>query len=178
MNDTEALKTALEGREEGFRAIFANNASFLFTHALRILKSQHAAEDAVQETFLSAFKSLASFKGESQLRTWLYRILYNNSLRIAKGNTNSQEPEKINDMAYSSPVDVTNKIMVGEILDQMAERDRSILMMVYWDELPIKEAARILEISENTAKIVLFRARKRFAETWQASQGKEKCHEM
>lgn len=178
MNDTEALKTALEGREDGFRAIFANHAAFLLTHALRILKNDQAAEDAVQETFLSAFRALASFKGESQLRTWLYRILYNNALKAIKSSSRSGETESSFENVAASATDPARRLEVNQILDQLPPRDRSILILVYWDDLPLKEAAKILETTENNAKIILFRARKRFSEIWQSSQGKEISNEM
>lgn len=172
MNDTEAIKSALNGREEGFRAIFANHGDFLFTHALRYLKNRELAEDAVQETFSAAFRSLASFRGDARLRTWLYRILRNNCLRLLSKNP---APRQILfEPASDGPTDnVDCRLDVATILDNMPERDRSILLLIYWDELPLKEAADILEISENNAKIVLFRARKRFAELWQRSGRKE-----
>jgi len=178
MNDTEALKTALEGREDGFKAIFANHAAFLFTHALRILKNDQTAEDAVQETFLSAFKALASFKGESQLRTWLYRILYNNALKSIRSNAQAGETESSFENIRASATDPTRRLEVSQILDQLPPRDRTVLILVYWDDLPLKEAALILGTSENNAKIILFRARKRFSEIWHNSQGKEISNEM
>ncbi len=172
MNDSEAIKLALQGREDGFRAIFANHGDFLFTHALRFLKSRELAEDAVQETLTAAFRSLAAFRGDARLRTWLYRILRNNCLRLISKNPAGQQI--LVEPANKSTInDVEKRLDVAEILDRIPERDRTVLLLSYWDELPLKEAAEILEISENNAKIVLFRARKRFAELWQSLGRKE-----
>ena len=172
MNDAEAIKLAVQGREEGFRSIFASHGDFLFTHALRFLKSRELAEDAVQETLTAAFRSLTTFRGDARLRTWLYRILRNNCLRLIGKNPAVQqilaEPAE-----KSSENEVEQRLDVADILDRMPERDRSILMLTYWDELPLREAAEILAISENNAKVVLFRARKRFAELWQSHGRKE-----
>ncbi len=177
MNDTEAVKLAVLGREEGFRAIFANHASFLLTHALRILKNQQSAEDAVQETFASAFKAIATFKGDSQLRTWLYRILYNNALKIARSANEKVLPAGF-DLVLSTASGSENRIDVAAALELLPERDRAVLLMVYWDELPLREVSRILEVSENNAKIVLFRARSRFAQIWNKTQEKEVSYEL
>jgi len=172
MNDVEAIKSALHGREEGFRAIFANHGDFLFTHALRYLKNQQLAEDAVQETLTAAFRSLASFRGDARLRSWLYKILRNSCLRLI---TKNPVPLQILiEPTSSGPAEnIELRLDVAEMLDRLPERDRSILLLTYWDELPLKEVAELLEISENNAKIVLFRARKRFAELWQRHGRKE-----
>ena len=172
MNDAEAIKLALLGREDGFRGIFANHGDFLFTHALRYLKSRELAEDAVQETLTAAFRSLATFRGDARLRTWLYRILRNNCLRLLSKNPAARQLI-VEPSGKGSENEVEQRLDVAEILNRMPERDRSILLLTYWDELPLKEAAGILEISENNAKIVLFRARKRFAELWQSHGRKE-----
>lgn len=172
MNDAEAIKLALQGREEGFRSIFASHGDFLFTHALRFLKSRELAEDAVQETLTAAFRSLATFRGDARLRTWLYRILRNNCLRLI-GKNPPAKPMLVEPAGKGSENEVEQRLDVAEILERMPERDRSVLMLTYWDELPLKETADILAISENNAKIVLFRARKRFAELWQSLGRKE-----
>ena len=172
MNDAEAIKLALLGREDGFRGIFANHGDFLFTHALRYLKSRELAEDAVQETLTAAFRSLATFRGDARLRTWLYRILRNNCLRLLSKNPAARQLI-VEPSGKGSENEVEQRLDVAEILNRMPERDRSILLLTYWDELPLKEAAGILDISENNAKIVLFRARKRFAELWQSHGRRE-----
>ncbi len=175
MNDAEALKLAIRGREEGFRAIFANHGAFLFTHALRILKDQHSAEDAVQETFAAAFKSIASFRGEARLRTWLYQILYNNALRLAGKKLPAASIIEDAATAKSEIREIDLKNDVEAVLNLLNERDRAILIMTYWDEIPLREAAQLLEVSENNAKIILFRARSRFASLWSegATDGKD-----
>ena len=177
MNDAEALKLAIQGREDGFRAIFAGHSAFMFTHALRLLKDRQLAEDAVQETFTAAFRSIASFRGEARLRTWLYQILYRNAIRLA-GKRQPLPPANMLEACQQSEteaVDARND--VGKVLDQLGERDRMILLLTYWDELPLKEAARILEVSENNAKIILFRARSRFASLWSAASADRKDRE-
>ncbi len=169
MNDNEALQLAQHGREDGFRAIFANHGGFLFTHALRLLKDRQTAEDAVQEAMASAFRSINAFRGEARLRTWLYQILYHSAMRLA--GKRPPLPVEIGELAVSRSAsgEIEQKNDVEKILDQLSERDRAILIITYWDELPLKEAAQILEISENNAKIVLFRARNRFASLWSAA---------
>lgn len=172
MNDAQAIKLALEGRKEGFNAIFANHASCLYTHALRITKNQQTAEDAVQETFTAAWRFLPSFKGESKLRTWLYRILFNNSLKLIK-KEKQPDASSFELVEQSSTNQSLLKIDVARSLDKLPEADRTVLMLAYWDELPIAEIAQILSKSETNVKVMLFRARQKFAKIWDSKKGSE-----
>ena len=178
MNDAEAIKMALSGREDGYNAIFANHSSCLFTYALRLTRHRETAEDIVQETFNDAFRFLSSFKGRSSLRTWLYKILFRKMLKEKE----RKRPEKLEfesgnlDSGFSR---AETKIDTASVLEQLAEKERSILMLAYWDELKLEEIAEILEISLSNAKVSLFRARRRFAATWlETSQKGEKANEL
>ena len=175
MNDQEAIKLALNGREEGYRAIFANHSACLFTHALRFLKNRETAEDAVQETFNDAFRFLQSFKGQSSLRTWLYKILYRKAIKLSKSNDTSllTEPGQM-DNSFKR---VENSLDATGALAKLNQRERSLLIMAYWDELKLEEIAEILEISPGNAKVSLFRARQKFARIWQDQKG-EIANEM
>lgn len=179
MNDAEALKMALAGREEGFRAIFANHSSCLFTHAVRLTRVRETAEDMVQETFNDAFRFLAGFKGTSSLRTWLYKILFRKILRhMERPKTSSTELFEIGqpDQALKN---IDKKIDTAAILDRLCEKERSLLMLAYWDDLKLDEIAEILEITLTNAKVSLFRARQKFAQLWlQQSQKGEQTHEL
>ncbi|GAB4276383.1 MAG: RNA polymerase sigma factor [Candidatus Rifleibacteriota bacterium] len=178
MNDHEAIKLAIQKREDGYKAIFENHSAFLFTHALKFMKNRECAEDLVQETFNDAFRFLEGFKGNSSLRTWLYKILYNKALRSLSKIRHQNlefEPGK-NDESFKK---TEQKLATKEILDKLPEKDRSILLLAYWDELKLEEIAEILEISLSNAKVSLFRARKRFERIWLESGLKgEMANEM
>lgn len=178
MNDSEAIALALNGREEGFKAIFANHSSCLFTHALRFTRHQETAEDLVQETFNDAFRFLGSFKGQSSLRTWLYKILFRKAIK----NNNQPRPESLpfehgdHDREFAR---VESRIDTARVLEQLAEKDRALLLLAYWDELKLEEIADILEISLSNAKVSLFRARQKFGQHWrEMSQKGEMTNEL
>ena len=173
MNDHEAIKLAQAGKQDGFKAIFENHSTYLYTLALRILQNKEQAEDAVQEAFSSAFKHISGFKGTSKLRTWLYTILS----RAAFKNLKSSPPDLPYDPELSgkksSGYDNSEKAHdVRKVLDRLSERDRAILIMAYWDELKVKEIADVLQTNPNHIKILLYRARKKFSEIWQKKNKK------
>jgi RNA polymerase sigma-70 factor (ECF subfamily) len=165
MDDQEAIKLAIEKREAGFRAIFVNHSTFLFTHAYKFLRHKENAEDVVQETFKDAFTYIQSFKGNSSLRTWLYKILYRKALKLI--NKNKQPKlEPANEPTPQQFNKAEQKLDTREILDKLPENDRALLMLAYWDELKLEEIAEILGLTLTNTKVRLFRARKKFGELW------------
>ncbi|MBF0500445.1 MAG: RNA polymerase sigma factor [Candidatus Riflebacteria bacterium] len=167
MTDEEALELAKSGRREGFTAIYERYAGSLFTVALRILRRREAAEDALQEAFAAAFRSIREFRGESRLKTWLYSILFRSALKQKSRDgvhpiMNTEPPDSV---APPGP-SVDDRLMVRQILDRLEERDRTVLLMAYWEGFSCAEIAEVLEVQPNHVKILLYRARGRFSRLW------------
>jgi RNA polymerase sigma-70 factor (ECF subfamily) len=77
LDERELLEAARGGDEDAFRRIVEEHRTLLHAHCYRMLGSLQDAEDALQETFLRAWRGLSDFGGRSSLRTWLYRIATN-----------------------------------------------------------------------------------------------------
>src|SRR5215207_1727563 len=82
-SDPRVLARARAGDERAFDQLITPFRAELAAHCYRMLGSLHDAEDALQESLLSAWRGLASFEGRSSLRTWLYRISTNVCLRLS-----------------------------------------------------------------------------------------------
>jgi RNA polymerase sigma-70 factor (TIGR02960 family) len=89
---TELLDRARAGDGEAFAQLTAPYQGELHVHCYRILGSVHDAEDAMQETMLAAWRSLACFEGRASIRTWLYRIATNRCLNVLRST--SRRPQK------------------------------------------------------------------------------------
>ena len=100
MNDRELLERAKAGDEDAFRGLVEPYRGALYAHAYRMLGSAPDAEDAVQESLLSAWRGLARFEGRSSLRSWLYRIATNASLKVIE-----RRPKRVLPIDYGPPAD-------------------------------------------------------------------------
>ena len=96
--EQELLGAARGGDQHAFGAIVEEHRGALHAHCYRMLGSLHDAEDALQETFLRAWRALPSFAGRSALRTWLHRIATNVCL-----DTLARRPKRILPVDYGPP---------------------------------------------------------------------------
>jgi RNA polymerase sigma-70 factor (ECF subfamily) len=149
----------------------------------RFLRSEEDARDAVQETFLSAFKSIAGFHEGSKLSTWLHRIAVNAALMKLRAQRRKPE-EPIDELlprfrkdghradpapAWRDSADTAlqrqeTRLLVRQCIDRLPEGHRTVLLLRDIEELNTEETARLLEITPNAVKVRLHRARQALRE--------------
>ncbi len=160
-----------------FEKIYREYYERLFTLAIRITGEQYAAEDVMQEAFLNAFKAWDSFEQRSSYYTWLYSIVLNSARKYIKKERSlpvDQYAEK-NNVTVNSVYEYIDSF--GELPDDhvIVNQVRESCLQMFMNCLPsqyriiytlriilgctVKESADILNISENSVKIRLSRAR-------------------
>jgi RNA polymerase sigma-70 factor (ECF subfamily) len=176
--EAELLARLRAGDDDAFEELVRHNAGRLLAVARRYVKSEEDAQDVVQETFLSAFRSLDRFEGTSRLSTWLHRIAVNAALM--KLRTRRRKPEESIEellprfLEDGHPVrpavpwrEISDEILgqketralVQAGIDRLPENYRHVLMLRDIEEFDIEETAEILGISLNAVKTRLHRAR-------------------
>ena len=138
---------------------------------VRRLSGTEDVSDVVQEVFEVAQRKLSSFRGEAQLTTWLYAI----TVRVVSSRRRKarlrrllfmQAKVELEPEASETPADSLNRRqatrLVYTVLDDLSERDRTLLISFELERLEIAEIARILSLTENNAAVALHRARERF----------------
>lgn len=84
MNDLELIEKLKGGDDEAFRLVVGKYQKLVLNCSYKFLRNKEAAEDITQEVFLEVFESIHSFRGESRLSTWIYRITVAKSLNYLK----------------------------------------------------------------------------------------------
>jgi RNA polymerase sigma-70 factor (ECF subfamily) len=132
--------------------------------AFRLLGNRDRMDDALQDSYLKAFRGLPEFRSESQMGTWLYRIVYNTCVdeirRSARANLvpvpDIEEPDPASDPAeiiYQS-----DELAVA--LDELGEQDRALVMLVDGEGFSYQDTAQILDLPIGTVASRLHRARR------------------
>ncbi|MEP7257479.1 MAG: RNA polymerase sigma factor, partial [Flavitalea sp.] len=74
MNEWQLIEQLKQGNETAFKTIVENTQGLVYSTAIGIVQNAEDAEDVTQEVFVQLYESIDTFKGESKLSTWLYRI--------------------------------------------------------------------------------------------------------
>ena len=150
----------------------------LLATSRRFLRCDHDCADAVQEAFISAFRALPRFEGQSSVSTWLHRIVVNACLMKLRSKSR-RDMSSIDEMlpafaedghhAHSvagwpdelvAAEDESNvRTLVRRSIDQLPESYRTVLILRDMEELDTEKTAELLGISESNAKVRLHRAR-------------------
>lgn len=145
------------------------NAIFLYLY--RSTLSQHIAEDLTQDTFLKAFQSLASFRGESSLKTWLFRIARNTYINHSKKKQNNMEFQTdMMDQYITQKLDQYKRSddqnAIELTLLQLPENYRTYIILRDVNDLTYEEVATVTNETIGQVKVGLYRARKKFKEIY------------
>jgi len=172
MNEQLRVKQVLSGNTSAFGYFVDTYQDMAYTIAYRIIGNKQDAEDVVQESYLKAYRNLASFRSESKFSTWLYRIVYNTAVTHAQSQMwQSSRETNIDDAFFladqhserASSLKETKEI-VTLIMDQLPRGDALLLTLYYMDDHSVKEIAAITGLNESNVKVKLYRARKLFKE--------------
>jgi len=161
-----------------FEQLVRGESPRLLATLRRILRSEEDARDALQETFLAAFRKLGSFEGNAKLSTWLYRIAVNTALmKLRSRRRHPEQPiddllpgfdetgHRIADAAPTASdaeaaLDAeARRAAVRRCIDRLPDAQRSVIVLRDIEGLGTEEAARALGLTPEAAKMRLHRAR-------------------
>lgn len=157
--DQELLDRFRGGEARAFDELVRRYQQQVFYLCLRYVKNDADAKDVSQRAFVRAFQKLESFRGESAFRTWLYRIAINLSLNHLRDNKREQ-PSEIADetltRSATGPMRIIGdeqSIVLRAAIEELPPKQRLVLELRIFDELPFREVAELAECTENAAKV-------------------------
>jgi RNA polymerase sigma-70 factor (ECF subfamily) len=179
------VRLAQRGDGEAYAELVRRHQRRVFSLAISILRRHEDAEDVAQQVFLKAYVSLPRFDCRSALSTWLYKITANecwDHLRRRRSRPQLLEAELSEAQAYAvenvstvegatGPAErVALRQQVENLLAQLGEQDRQMLILREVEGFSVKEVSEILGVNVNTVKVRLFRARARLAQFRESGQ--------
>ncbi len=185
MADSEQIliQKAQKGDPDAFAALVNEHQRFVYNLALRVVKDENEALDLAQETFVRAWTALPNFKGQSQFRTWLYRIVtnlcYNRlpNLRRSLNDLGDDVMEEIPEPHWVTPDQIfeenETKQHLQDAIQSLDSNYQILITLRYQNELSYEEIASTLNLPLGTVKTGIFRAKEQLRrslaqleETW------------
>jgi RNA polymerase sigma-70 factor (ECF subfamily) len=167
--DAELIQRAATGDRDAFEDLYRRYARPVFGLALRRLGDRGRAEDAVQETFASIWRSASSYRPErGPGAPWLYAVARN--AIVDRARARYETPTEVPDVPAdeAGPPDKAERSWVAwrvhRALEGLPEREREVIALAYWSELSQSEVAEFLGIPLGTVKTRTRAALARLAE--------------
>ena len=162
------IKACISGDRSAHYALYKQYCRAMYNICYRITNNPDDAEDVLQEAFLSAFKNLSAFKGQSSFGAWLKKIVVNSSINYIKKNRIMFTQLEGHDATYKHEISDDEIILeidrIKEALQQLPDGFRTVLSLYLFEGYDHREIADILGISESTSKSQYNRAKKRLKE--------------
>ena len=183
-DDAALVRQVAGGDMRAFEDLMRRHNRALFRTARAILKDDGEAEDAVQEAYLQAFRSLSKFRGESRLSTWLTRIVANEAFGRLRKQARRAQVLPLHVDADAAPCDALTedeapamdrpdnaaaraemRRLIETRIDALPDAYRVVFMLRAVEELSVEETAAALGIPEATVRTRFFRARSQLRES-------------
>ena len=175
MNQPELIEQLQQGDESAFKKLVDEWQDMVYNTALGIVQNADDADDITQEVFIQAYQSISSFKGESKISTWLYRITVSKSLDHEKRKKRkkrfgfvqslfgSREEEQLHPTEFDHPgVQLEKKERAGELfgaLKQIPDKQRIAFTLHKLEGQSYQEIAEIMNISLYVVESLMSRAK-------------------
>lgn len=181
MNIAEAVKIAVDGKEEGFNYLYEMTYQKSYYIAIKYMKNEDAAMDVLQDAYVKAFKNLEQLEDASKFESWFARIVATKALDELKKKSPILFSQMENEDNNASPVEMfeddrtenqpelmmdksETTRLVKEMIDTLSDEQRMCILMYYAEEMSVREIADTLGVSENTVKSRLNYGRKSIKE--------------
>jgi len=170
-SDAELIAAHAAGDPRAFAEVVRRHRDRLWAVALRTMRDPEEASDALQDAFISAFRAAGSFRAESQVTTWLHRIVVNACLdRMRRRQARPTVP--LPETGPGEPVargdamaDRDTRLVVRKALQDLPEEQRLPILMVDVEGYSVAETAAALGIAEGTVKSRCARGRAKLAKS-------------
>ncbi len=161
LSDSDAIKAVQTGDIEAFAVLVNRYQDRLMRYAAHLLGNRHDAEEAVQETFVRAYRALPRYEHREQCSAWLLRILINRC-RTAASRRREHEPLEAADFEFTSDEDPVERLAVRDELAramaQLTDEQREAIALRFGEDLSFDEMAVVTGAGVSALKMRVQRA--------------------
>jgi len=173
LKDLELIELYQKGNEASFSELVRRYQEKVYWIARRFVNDHDQADDIAQEVFIKVYRALGNFRAESSVYTWLYRITVNVSLNAVRKQRirdflridelfeypgeDSERPDVILEQTEQ-------KQLIEYAIQKLPEKQKSVFILRYYEELPYEDISKILQTSVGGLKANYFHAVKKIGE--------------
>lgn len=166
MSDILLVEQCKQNNRKAQLALYEKYCDGMFIVAHRYMKDQAAAEDALQEAFIKAFKKLNQYGGEVSFGAWLKRIVINSCLDAIKANKmeKTEIDERTMEIQYDDNWEVSDESTVQEVVESihnLKDPYGTVAKLFLLEGFDHQEISEVMEISETASRTYLHRAKKK-----------------
>jgi RNA polymerase sigma factor (sigma-70 family) len=170
-----------------FEEIYHQHKGLVYNLCLNYLQNREEAEEATQDVFVKIHAKLSGFAGNSSLKTWIYRITVNHCLDVLRARNRQNRFAFITHLftgKEDKPLEIPQFDHPGVLLEdrealenlfkkinELPENQRTALILKYLDDLPQREIADIMQLSEKAVESLLQRAKQNLEKKLKSSEG-------
>lgn len=153
------IRGTLAGREQDFEALVERHQRPLFAFVCRYLGDEAAADEVVQAAFVQAYTHLARFRGDSSFKTWLHQIALNHCRALHRAGQRRREVplDEVDEASLADRGERSEtagwRARIEALVARLPPRQRAVVALRLFGDLPFRDVARAEGISENTAKV-------------------------
>lgn len=163
--DRRLVERTLNGDRSAFAGLVDRYSSTVYGVACRVLGPGPDAEDVAQNVFLKVYENLATYRPSFRFFSWIYRIALNESMNEARRRRPQTDIEAIplaaTETADRSAESAILEDAIGVALMELDPEDRALVVLRHYEDLPYRDIAFIMDITEALVKSRLYTARQR-----------------
>jgi RNA polymerase sigma-70 factor (ECF subfamily) len=168
LSDGDVVRRVLDGEEEMYHILVERYRRQFGRYAASLLQDADAAEDAMQEAFIRAYRSLGSLRNPDGFGGWFYRILTNQCHNVRAARRPTMDVAKLNPQADDRTETAAERRELGEAiedaLDQLSDEQREAFVLKHVQGLSYDQMDELLGAGVDALKMRVYRARDRLRE--------------
>jgi RNA polymerase sigma-70 factor, ECF subfamily len=176
--ERELLSLARKGNDAAFTELVRRNWRMIYSISRRVLKNHEDAEDTLQNVLVKVYQRLDGFKESSRFSSWLFRVTFNEALMTLRRNKSQRQENRVDlgvlddnrrgielqDVRVNSERQQMHRELASKAVDRLSPTLRHAFLLHKYQGWTHREMAKELGVTQATAKMRVFRARKQLRE--------------